>query len=149
MKYFLLTLFLTFQLAGNAQTVQSPQKPPAQVEKILIQSMFDFTNAWAVSDTATLAKLLTPEYRHSDIFGKIQHKKEWLEFAAGKREIADLKISDVEAVMYPGDIAAITGIMNYLFGAEKTKQSLRFTQLLGRYSGKWKRIMFQATLINQ
>src|SRR5215216_1202570 len=91
MKYFLIILFVVIQIAGRTQSKPAPQRPSSKVEKILIQTMYNFTNAWARSDTATLTKLLAAEYRHTDIFGKIQHKKEWLDFASGKREVAGLK----------------------------------------------------------
>lgn len=148
MKYFIIIIFTFIQFTTDAQSTKpTVHKPSAEVEKILIQTMYDFSNAWEKSDTITLARLLSSEYRHSDIFGKIQHKKEWLAFASIKREVTDLKISDIEILIYPSDIAAITGSMYYLFGPEKIKQALRFTQLLRNYNGQWKRIIFQATLI--
>ena len=52
-----------------------------------------------MSDTATLSKLLAPEYRHSDVFGEIQHRNEWLIFAQ-QRAIANLEINDLEILMY-------------------------------------------------
>ncbi len=150
MKYLLIVLSIVIQLTGNAQPTNfAPHKPSEKLKKILVQTMYNFSNAWAKSDTATLTKLLAPEYRHTDIFGKIQHKKEWLNFAAGNRDVADLKISDIEVLIYSPDIATITGSMNYLFGQEKIKQELRFTQLLRNYGGQWKRIIFQATLIKE
>src|SRR5438105_907095 len=109
MKYFLIILFVVIQIAGRTQTRQTPQRPSSKVEKTLIQNLYNFTNAWARSDTATLTKLLAPEYRHTDIFGKIQQKKEWLDFASGKRDVADLKISDVDIIMYSDNLTAITG----------------------------------------
>ncbi len=150
MKYFIIIIFTIIHLTADAQSTKlTGQKPSSKVEKILIQTIYDFSNAWGKSDTVTLARLLSSEYRHSDIFGKILHKKDWLAFASIKREVTDLKISDIEILIYPGGIAAITGSMYYLFGPEKIKQTLRFTQILRNYNGQWKRIIFQATLIKE
>ena len=150
MKYYLV-LFIT--LAHYISTAQStkiiaPAKPSGALEKTLIQKMYDISNAWGRSDTVILSKLLASEYRHSDVFGEIQHRNEWLIFAAGKREMTNLEISDVEILMYYDNMAVITGKMIYLFGAEKIKQDLRFTQIFGNYNGQWKRSSFQGTYIN-
>jgi len=109
--------------------------------------MYQFSNAWGMSDTATLSKLLASEYRHSDVFGEIQHRNEWLNFASKKSEIAGLEITDVEILMYYDSMAVITGTMTYLFGPEKINQDLRFTQIFGNYDGQWKRTAFQGTYI--
>ena len=141
---------MVIQFEGHSQPGNStPTTPSDKLRKLLIQTMYDFSNAWAKSDTVTLTKLLVPEYRHTDIFGKIQNKKEWLVFASNKREVADLKISDIQILIYSCNIASVTGSMNYLFGPEKIKQALRFTQFLRNYNGQWKRIIFQATLIKE
>jgi Domain of unknown function (DUF4440) len=149
MKYFLILFITLIHYASVAQSTKTiaPAKPSSALEKILIQEIYDFSNAWGMSDTATLNKLLAPEYRHSDVFGEIQHRNEWLIFAAKKRTMADLEINDIEILMYNDNMAIITGKMTYLFGAEKIKQDLRFTQIFGNYNGQWKRAAFQGTYI--
>ena len=87
MKYYLI-LFITlthYTSVAQSTKIIAPTKPSSALEKILIQEMYDFSNAWGMGDTATLSKLLAPEYRHSDVFGEIQHRNEWLIFAAKKR----------------------------------------------------------------
>ena len=49
--------------------------------------------------------------------------------------------------MYYDNMAVITGKMSYLFGTDKIKPDLRFTQIFGNYDGKWKRTAFQGTYI--
>ena len=149
MKYYLL-LFITltyYTSVAQSTKISFPTKPSSQLEKILIQEMYDFSNAWGKSDTATLSKLLAPEYRHSDVFGKVQHRSEWLIFAAEKRDLSNLEINDIEILMYYNDMAVITGTMTYLFGKVKIKQDLRFTQIFKNYNGQWKRTAFQGTYI--
>jgi hypothetical protein len=148
MKYFLI-FFITFTHTSIAQSTKiiAPSKPSETLEKILIQEIYSFSNAWGKSDTTTLSKLLSSEYRHSDVFGEIQHRNEWLIFAAKKRDVANLEINDIEILMYYNNMAVITGKMTYLFGKEKIKQDLRFTQIFGNYNGQWKRTAFQGTYI--
>jgi hypothetical protein len=149
MKYYLILFTTVIHYASVAQSTKiiAPIKPSSALEKILVQEMYDFSNAWGTSDTATLSKLLAPEYRHSDVFGEIQHRNEWLIFAAKKRTMADLEINDIEILMYYDNMAVVTGKMTYLFGTEKIRQDLRFTQIFGNYNGQWKRTAFQATYI--
>ena len=149
MKYYLILFIALTHYASVAQTAKiiAPTKPSSALEKILIHEMYDLTNAWGMGDTTTLNKLLAPEYRHGDVFGEIQHRNEWLILAAKKKDIANLQINDIEILMYYNNMAVITGKMSYLFGAEKIKQDLRFTQIFGNYNGQWKRTAFQGTYI--
>ena len=137
-------IFLTVGVAtANAQHLDytQPTKPTEAVRQQLIAKMQEFTQAWTRSDTASLSALLAEEYRHSDVVGKIQHRQEWLEFAATpRRELSDIKIDDVEIILY-GNIAVITGRMPTF--------TLRFTQLWINRDGHWKRAAFQGTNIEQ
>src|SRR5215510_5385458 len=102
MKYYLIFFIALTHYASDAQSTKTIAltKPSSALEKKLIQEMYDLTNAWGMGDTATLSKLLAPEYRHSDVFGEIQHKDEWLMLAAKKKDLADLEINDVEILTY-------------------------------------------------
>ena len=149
MKYYLIFFITITHYTSVAQKTKmvAPAKPSSALEKKLIQEMYASSNAWGRSDTATISKLLAAEYRHSDVFGEIQHRNEWLIFAAKKREMANLEINDIEILIYYNNIAVATGKMTYLFGKEKIKQDLRFTQIFRNYNGQWKRIAFQGTYI--
>jgi hypothetical protein len=148
MKYFLIFFITLIHYTSVAQSkTNAPTKPSSALEKILIQEVYDLTNAWGNGDTATLSKLLAPEYRHSDVFGEIQHRNDWLILAAKKKDVANLEINDIEILMYYDNMAVITGKMAYLFGTKKIKQDLRFTQILVNYDGQWKRTAFQGTYI--
>jgi len=148
-KYYLIFFIPLAHYTSVAQVTRTiaPAKASSALEKVLIREMYDFTNAWGKGDTATLSKKLAPEYRHSDVFGEIQDKYEWLILAAKKKDIANLEINDTEILMYYDNMAVITGKMNYLFGAEKIKQDIRFTQIFVNYDGQWKRTAFQGTYI--
>jgi hypothetical protein len=150
MKSLLISLIISIPCNAFTQQIQKPAYHPSDsLKKILIEKIYDLTNAWSKSDTVTLSKYLTTGYRHIDVFGQIQHKNEWLAFASGKRNVADLKIYDVEILMYTHYIAAITGKMNYLFGLERTEQEMRFTQILIKHGTEWQRALFQATYVKK
>ena len=91
MKYCFLFLLIFAHNTIVCQSIKlAPTTPPGALEKILLQEMYRFSNAWGMSDTTTLSKLLASEYRHSDVFGQIQHRNEWLNFASKKREVFGL-----------------------------------------------------------
>lgn len=133
------------QQLSNSQ----PKQPTELVRQELLHNIQRFTNSWAQSDTATLAKLLADEYRHTDIWGKILHKQDWLVYAATPRQISDIATDDVETFIYYEHLAVVTGKMSYAFGEQKLAQELRFTQVWSNSDGHWKRTTFQATLIDK
>ena len=141
---FILTIVclnLFAQQKGNVQ----PRKPSEKVRQELLHKIQSFTEAWAESDTASLGKLLADEYRHSDIWGKILHRQDWLSYASAKRKISEIVTNDVEILIYDDHMAVITGKMSYKFGEEKMIQEIRFTQIWLNSVGHWKRTTFQAT----
>ena len=145
---FILMIFC-LNVFSQQKTEAQPIKPNEQVQQELVQKIEGFTEAWAKSDTVSLAKLLANEYRHTDIWGKILHRQEWLTYAATPRKISDIAINDVEIFQYNDNIAIITGKMSYQFGEEKVTQEIRFTQVWSNNAGQWKRVTFQATLIDK
>lgn len=126
-----------------------PIKPNEKVRQELLHKIQSFTEAWANSDTAYLGKLLANEYRHSDIWGKILHRQDWLIYAAAPRKISEIVANDIEMLIYDDHMVIITGKMSYNFGEEKITQEIRFTQIWSNNDGKWKRVTFQATLIDK
>ena len=146
--FVILTMLCLNVFSQQGISVQ-PIKADESIQQELLQKTQRFTEAWGKSDTATLRKLLAAEYRHSDIWGKIQHKEDWLSYAATPRKISDIVSSDVEMLLYNNNIAVITGKMSYRFGEEKLTQEIRFTQLWTTSEGEWKRAAFQATLIDK
>lgn len=128
----------------NAQLLS----PDAKVRNELLQNIQSFTEAWGNSDTTVLSRLLAKEYRHTDIWGKILHREDWLTYAAMPRKISNIVTTDTEILLY-NNLAAVTGKMAYEYGTEKLIQEIRFTQLWSRNNGQWKRTTFHATLIDK
>ena len=133
---------------SQQKTSVQPVKASEILQEQLLQKIQYFTEAWGKSDTVALSKLLTDEYQHSDVWGKILHKQDWLTFAAAPRKVSDIVTTDVSILLYTQNIAVITGKISYKFGEEKIIQELRFTQVWTNYEGQWKRALFQATLID-
>ena len=146
--FFILTIFYLTVFSQQKTSVQ-PTKPNEIIQQELLQKIKYFTEAWGKSDTATLGKLLATEYRHTDIWGKILHKQDWLTYAATPRKISDIAVNGAEILLYNDHIAVITGKMSYQFGEEKLAQEIRFTQVWSNNNGQWKRTTFQATLIEK
>ena len=70
------------------------------------------------------------------IWWAYKNRDEWLILAAKKKDLYNLEINGIEILMYNDNMAVITGKMTYLFGTEKIKQDLRFTQIFGNYNGQ-------------
>ena len=126
-----------------------PVSPDNKLRNELLQNIQSFTEAWGNSDTVFLSKLLANEYRHTDIWGKILHREDWLTYAAIPRKISNILTSDAEILLYNNNLASVTGKMTYQYGDEKLIQEIRFTQFWSRNNGLWKRTTFQATLIDK
>ena len=109
-----------------------------------------FGEAWAAGDGATLDSLLSATYTHSDIFGDIQDRAEWLAYAGGRAGRASrIAFSNVQTRIV-GDAAVVTGLNTVTGGGARTADDrqdleLRFTQLWIWRDGRWLREAFQAT----
>ena len=146
--YFILTIFCLNVYSQQKASTQ-PKKPTEIIRQEILQKIQYFTEAWGKSDTVVLGRLLADEYRHSDIWGKILHRQDWLTYAATPRKISDIVANDIEIILYNDNIAVVTGKMSYKFGEEKVTQEIRFTQIWSNNDGQWKRTTFQATLIDK
>ena len=145
---FILTIACVNVFAQQKANSQ-PTQPTESVRQELLHKIQYFTTSWAASDTVALNKLLADEYQHTDIFGKMLHKQDWLVYAASPRQISEIVSDDIEIFIYDDHLALITGKMSYNFSAEKIPQELRFTQAWSNSDGQWKRTTFQATLIDK
>lgn len=124
-------------------------KPSETVRKELIQIIETSIIAWGNSDTLTLSKHLAPEYKHSDIYGKILTRQEWLNYASKPRSVSDYKTEDVDIVLYNSNVAVVTGKNSHQSSKSSKRTELRFTQVWVKNDGLWKRSAFQGTLIDE
>ena len=112
-----------------------------------------FGKAWAGGDTDALRGMLSPSYTHTDVRGRFQDRDEWLEYARGRTGAAtQISFADVTTRLM-WNVAIVTGRndvagVNIVVGDERSKLTLRFTQIWIRKDGRWLREVFQATLVD-
>jgi len=86
--------------------------------------------------------MLSPSYTHTDVRGRFQDRDEWLEYARGRTGAAtEITFADVTTRLM-GNVAIITGRNdvaggNIVIGDERSKLTLRFTQIWIRKDGRW------------
>jgi hypothetical protein len=146
MKRILMIAGLAFVVSSVAlaQSIDSVKDGNAETEREVIQTVQNISEAWAKNDLPTLERLVTDDYIHTDIFGRVQNRSEWLaevrshigSDTAGKMEFEDLKVR-----IY-GDVAVVTGRIIVHFPI--LKLPLSGTQVLIKKNGYWQRSAFQA-----
>jgi hypothetical protein len=112
-----------------------------------------FGEAWAKGDGSTLDAMLSPTYTHTDIFGALLERADWLAYATGRAGRSNrIAFRDVQTRIID-DFAIVTGI-NEVEGQgarsaeDRAALALRFTQVWRLKNGKWLREAFQATPIS-
>jgi len=122
----------------------------ADREGKLEEAVVQFGEAWARGDIATLDRLLSPTYTHTDAFGELLERDAWLDYARN-RTGRSTKVSFVDIkTRFHNDIAIVTGA-NELSGRgishadDRAALRIRFTQIWIWHEGKWLREAFQAT----
>ena len=105
----------------------------------------------------SLEKYISANYKHTDVHGQMLDRKSWLSYVADRKS-ENIKNLDIEfqdtQIQISGDIAVATGISifsgnAYISGKASAAKSskIRFTQVLKKENGVWKRFVFQATYI--
>ena len=113
--------------------------------------------AWSQNNLDTLEKYIAADYKHTDVMGQLLDRKAWLGYVAGRKEKhvvnPDITFERTE-IKINGNFAFVTGVNSFSGSAytgndpnsQKTKK-LRYTQVLKKEQGVWKRFLFQATYI--
>lgn len=125
----------------------------ARETKRIEQAVLRFGDAWAVNDIRTLDGLLSADYIHTDFFGRVQNRAQWLDYMKDRKAkniVNRLSFEDITIRIY-GDTAVVTGrniIKGGLTGpADEASTEIRFTQVLLKKRGSWLRAGFQATAV--
>jgi ketosteroid isomerase-like protein len=126
-----------------AQSGYSAADADRQTEQEIIQTVHDAGQAWARHDLTTLERLLADDYTHTDVFGQFQNRDEWLAYVRSDAVAHQLDFEDVTVRIY-GDVAVVTGRNIWRPGTGFVALPLRFTQVLTRKDGDWRRSAFQA-----
>lgn len=148
----LLSLCLVKSKSVVAQVSNASEKDNVYRTIVLIGT------AWTQNNLDTLDKYIDANYVHSDVLGQKLNRSEWLGYVKDRKAKGltnpDIKFDDVEISIY-GDIAIVTGINTFTGQAyttndnpSNTPRRLRFTQILKKENGFWKRLAFQATYID-
>ena len=136
---------------ASAQASQSPD------QQDVLKAILLIGNAWSQNNLDSLEKYIHEEYRHTDVRGEIQNRSEWLNYVK-ERKAKNLSNPKVEfeqtQIKVYGDYALVTGI-NVFSGLaytandtnSKGPRKLRYSQVLKKENGIWKRILFQATYL--
>ena len=113
----------------------------------------EFGEAWARGDHDALAEMLSPSYTHTNVWGELQDRDAWLQYARGRSgATTTFGFADV-VTRFVGETAIVTG-RNDIVGGNialrdgRSDRSLRFTQVWVRRDGTWLREAFQATFIS-
>jgi ketosteroid isomerase-like protein len=116
----------------------------------LMGTMRQFAEALAAGDAATLGPLLSIGYKHTDRFGKLWFREEWL--AQVRPQPKPPKAMDFGSfvALLHGDFGIVTGIKHLrVTGAREDEQETptAYTQLWSWLDGRWLRVLFQETPI--
>jgi len=150
--FLLLVLFAgleAFSQSGGGKDTPQITRETKRIEKAVLK----FGDAWAVNDIATLDALLSNDYIHTDFFGRVQNRAQWLDYMKDRKTKGitnRIVFEDLETRIY-GDTAVVTG-RNIIKGAltvpaNDSSTEIRFTQVLRKMHGDWIRTGFQATAV--
>ena len=156
MKSFLCnSLFLfTFLLPFTSRSQSALSDDQLEVNRTILV----IGKAWSQNNLDTLEKYLDADYRHTDVRGQLLDRKSWLGYVADRKakevKNPDLSFEDTRIKIYDG-FAFVTGINSFTGNAYTSNESasakpkkLRYTQILKKEDGIWKRVIFQGTYID-
>lgn len=145
-----LTMLVYFPALINAQNLH-------KAEKEVYHTIVLIGKAWTENNLDTLEKYISKGYQHTDTKGQLLNRTTWLKYVKERKQNSvvnpGVEFDSVKIEIY-NDLAFVTGV-NIFSGAayvgEKTQSStksrIRFTQVLQKQNGIWKRTLFQATYI--
>ncbi len=148
-KYKLLLLILFFSIYTSAQNNFNNRQKQAYNTIVAIGK------AWANNDLKVLEDLIAADYFHTDVWGNVLTRKEWISYVQTKKKEGIInpvmEFEDVQ-IRLSGNNAFVTGT-NIVAGQlakgdqKEQQQKIKFTQILSKENGKWKRKLFQGTFL--
>ncbi len=116
----------------------------------LMGTMRQFAEALAAGDAATLGVMLSGSYKHTDRFGIVRYRDEWLaQVRPNKKPPSATDFGHVGASL-TRDLGIVTGIKHLrIAGAKENEQEVptAFTELWIWHNECWLRELFQETPI--
>ena len=116
----------------------------------LMGTMRLFAQALPAGDAATLGALLSLGYKHTDRFGKLWHREEWLAQVRAKIKPPGAMDFGHFTTSLMRDLGIVTGIKHLpIAGASEDEQepATAYTQLWVWQDSRWLRELFQETPI--
>lgn len=148
----LITMFSLSTMVISAQDLNTPDK------KDIYNIILLIGKAWTQNNLDTLNKYIDANYIHIDVRGQKLNRTQWLEYVKDRKEHnltnPDIEFEDIQIAAYK-DLSIVTGINTFTGNAYTTNEAatgkprkIRFTQVLQKQGGIWKRMNFQATYID-
>ena len=111
-----------------------------------------FAKALAAGDTAALDSLLSLGYRHTDMFGRLWVRAEWLAQVGPEKSRSTVSDFGHFGFVIKGNLGIVTGIKHLHTvgardGADENEPPTAFTQVWVWQQDRWLREIFQATPI--
>jgi ketosteroid isomerase-like protein len=111
----------------------------------LIALEYQWKQARAAGDSATLQKVFADEFTNTDPNGKTYNKAQWIDvFKGGEPEVKSWKISEAKLVSFGGDTATMTFTIAYTL-KHGGPTRLRDTDTFVRRDGRWQVVASQST----
>jgi hypothetical protein len=110
----------------------------------LHQAIRRFAEATAAGDVGALDSLLSLGYKHTDRFGQLWFRDEWLaQVRPEPKRTAATDLGHFTATLM-GDLGIVAGI-KHLYGPNETEPRTAYTELWIWRDGRWLRELFQET----
>ena len=149
--YLILVCICLTPFAGISQATFSGE----QIE--VNKTMLAIGKGWSENNMDSLEKYISANYKHTDVRGQVFDRKAWLGSVADRKEKnltnPNIEFQDTQ-IQISGEIAIATGINIFngnTFASGNTTAAkplkIRYTQVLKKENGVWKRFVFQATYI--
>jgi len=126
-------------------------RTPGNKEESLSLALDQFNKAFAAGDSATLATMITEDYRHVNGNSRPYLRGEWLGYVAdqgrkivsGQLIVEDYRMDGVSVEMY-GETAVVMGVVTNTGseGGESFLKQFRVTHVWVLEAGQWKRVAF-------
>ncbi len=151
-KLFYLALLLIFMIFQGCKPEAVNKLNPIEEEKILLEKVNDFNQAFKECDIEALETLITENYLHTNGNSRVIRKDAWLEYlkkrkleiSSGNLVVNTYDMKEVEIELH-NDMAIVTGkiiISSSTKLGEHNDHEYRITNIWVKEEGNWKRAGF-------
>lgn len=136
-----------------SQTREAHPVSRSAAEAEVLAAVDKFYEAFLGNDVVTVERLTAEDYLQTDVNGKVQDKRAWLDeyykplvarmkSTNGKWEVFDRRVTNVRI---HGHVAVLLGTIRLKpsWDAAEPARTLRYTQVWSKVDGQWKRMVLQ------